>query len=239
MSNWFLQPAKWVSLWGYYGLAYVNTDGGGGFASNSYDIHADYGQSSYSAHNRLFLGGNFIAPWGLSLDLFLGATQGRPFDITTGSDLNGDTIYNDRPTFATDLSRASVVRTALGNFDTAPLPGQQVIPRNYGHGPGFVSLQTRVEKSFKFGPRPAASAAGIDPTVPVIGGVGSKAPEPDPKYQLSFAVEAQNLINHTNLGQPIGVLSSPNFGRSIDIANFFSSNTAANRSVDVALMFRF
>lgn len=241
MTNWFLQPAKWVSTWGYYGLAYVNTDAGGGFASNSYDIHADYGQSPYNSHNRLFMGGNFLAPWGLSLDLFLAATQGRPFNITTGTDNNGDSIYNDRPAFATDLSRSSVVRTSLGNFDTLPTAGQQIIPYNYGHGPNFVSLQTRVEKSLKFGPRPASPAgtALSDPSVPVVGTVNTTAPKPDPRYQLSFAVEAQNVTNHTNGGQPIGVLTSPNFGRFIDIANFFSSNTAANRSVDLALTFRF
>ncbi len=240
MTNWFLQPAKWVSVWGFYGLAFTNSDGGGGFASNSYDIHADYGQSQYNSHNRLFTGGNFVAPFGLSVDLFLAATEGRPYNITTGADNNGDTIYNDRPAFATDLSRPSVVRTAFGNFDTAPTAGQQVIPYNYGHGPSFVSLQTRLEKSFKFGPRPAAPAgvAG-DPSTPAGGGPNTKAPKPDPKYQLSFAVEAQNVTNHTNGGQPVGVLTSPNFGRYIDIANFFSSNTAANRSIDAALMFHF
>ena len=73
----------------------------------------------------------------------------------------------------------------------------------------------------------------------MIGGVSTKAPKPDPKYQLSFAIEAQNLTNHLNGAIPIGILSSPNFGKSIDIANFFSSNTAANRSVDLALSFRF
>ena len=123
--NWFLNPAKWVSIWGFYGNAHVNADGGGGFASNSYDIHADYGRSTYNVHNRLFTGANLTGPWGFSMDLFLGATGGRAFNITTGADNNGDTIYNDRPAFATDLSRPSVVRTALGNFDASPIAGQQ------------------------------------------------------------------------------------------------------------------
>ncbi len=231
MTNWFLQPAKWINTWGYYGHAIVNGDGGGGFASNSYDIHADYGRTPYNIHNRLFTGVNIIAPWGFSLDVFLAATGGRAFNITTGADNNGDTTYNDRPAFATDLTRASVIRTALGNFDTSPIAGQQIVPFDYGNGPAFVSLQTRLEKTFKFGPVPAA---------PVIGGAApGKPPKPDPKYALSFAAEAQNLTNHLNGGIPIGVLSSPNFGKYIDIANFFSSNTAANRSVDLGLSFRF
>ncbi len=241
MTNWFLQPAKWITTWGFYGHAIVNADGGGGFASDSYDIHADYGRSSWNIHNRLFTGANVTGPWGFSLDLFLAATGGRAFNITTGADNNGDTIYNDRPAFATDLTRASVVKTSLGNFDTNPMAGQQIVPYNYGNGPAFVSLQTRLEKTFKFGPIPAAAAeAAADPSVPVIGGAApGKAPKADPKYQLSLAAEAQNVTNHLNGGIPVGVLSSPNFGKYIDIANFFSSNTAANRSIDLALSFRF
>ena len=241
MLNWFLQPAKWLNMWGFYGFAHVNGDGGGGFASNSYDIHADYGQTPWNIHNRLFTGANITAPWGFSLDIFLAATGGRPFNITTGADNNGDTTYNDRPAFATDLSRASVVHTALGTFDTSPIAGQRIIPFDYARGPASVSVQTRLEKAFKFGPRPEAPAdAPPAPNVPVIGSApGGKPPKPDPKYQLSFAAEAQNLFNHTNGGTPIGILTSANFGRYIDINNSFSSNTAANRSVDLAAYFRF
>ena len=75
----------------------------------------------------------------------------RPFNITIGRDLNGDTIFTDRPAFATDLSRPSVVRTAFGAFDLAPMPGQTIIPRNYGVGPGLVSLNLRLAKTFKLG----------------------------------------------------------------------------------------
>lgn len=241
VANWSLQPAKWISTWGFYGLSYVNADGGGGFASNSYDIHADYGRSVYNVRNRVFTGANLNGPWGFSMDVFLAALGGRAFNITTGADNNGDTIFNDRPAFATDLTRPSVVRTAYGNFDTQPIAGQRIIPFDYGNGPAFVSLQTRVEKSFRFGPRPAVPVGAVsgDPSVPVIGGVSTKAPKPDPKYQLSFAVEAQNVTNHLNGSTPIGQLSSAKFGQSLDLNSGFSSNTAANRSVNLAAMFRF
>lgn len=240
-TNWFLQPAKWISTWGFYGLAFVNSDGSAGFASNSYNIHADWGRSSYNIHNRTFMGANLIGPWGFNLDLFLAATGNRAFNITTGADNNGDTIFNDRPAFATDLTRASVVRTAYGNFDTQPVAGQTLVPFDYGHGPAFVSLQTRLEKTFRFGPRPAVPAGAVagSASPPAGGSAGEKAPKPDPKYQLSFAVEAQNVTNHLNGAIPLGVLSSPNFRRSIDINNLFSSSTAANRSIDLAAQFHF
>jgi len=43
--------------------------------------------------------------WGVRLSPFITARSGAPFNITTGTDLNGDTIFNDRPAFATPAIR--------------------------------------------------------------------------------------------------------------------------------------
>jgi hypothetical protein len=56
---------------------------------------------------------------------------------------------------------------------------------------------------------------------------------------LSFSVEAQNLFNHVNPGQPIGVLSSPLFGQTLSVATDFSTLTAANRTVLLHSTFSF
>lgn len=236
-THWNLQPAKWISMWGFYGFSYTNADSAGASssASNSYNIGADYGQSVNNIHNRLFTGAELTLPFHVTLEPFLAATGGHPFNITTGEDNNGDTIYNDRPAFATDLTRSSVYRTPYGNFDANPLPSQRIVPYNYVHGPAFASLQLALNKSFQFGPRPP-----LPPDAPAPKpGRNGKVPRPDPRYELSFFAEAQNLFNHTNGGTPIGVLTSPSFGHFIDINNTFSSNTAANRSVDVGTWFRF
>jgi hypothetical protein len=50
-----------------------------------------------------------------------------------GQDRNGDSQYNDRPTFATDLSRSSVVATRPALFDMSPTADQTIIPINYDH----------------------------------------------------------------------------------------------------------
>ena len=63
--------------------------------------------------------------------------SGQPFNITTGRDNNGDTVFTDRPAFATDLAKPGVVVTRFGAFDPNPAPGQAIIPRNYGEGPGL------------------------------------------------------------------------------------------------------
>ena len=236
-------PVKRVSLWGVGVFQHfrANTIGPTSFASNSYDLSQDFGTPSFDRKARLFTGANVTLPVGFTLDAFLVSTSGTPFNITTGSDNNGDSIYNDRPAFATDLLRSSVVRTRFGNFDTQPLATQRIIPLNYGTGPAFASLQLRAQKTVKFGPRQApegppgdAAAAAPPPVKP-----GAPAPRPDPAYQLSFSVSANNVLNHTNGAVPIGVLTSPFFGNSITLDGMFFNNSAANRNVFLETAFRF
>lgn len=234
-------PIKRINLFAFYLFQTFNsnTDGTASFASNSFDLSQDYGRPSFNRRNRLFMGGNVQLPWGLSLNPFLIATAGTPFNITTGSDNNGDSIYNDRPSFATDLSRSSVVRTRYGNFDLSPLPGQKIIPRNYGVGPAFASLQLEAQKNFKFGPLPAPSADAPAPAPLAPGKKAESSPKPDPAYELGFSVEAQNVFNHTNGDTPIGVLTSPFFGQSITLYGNYFNNSAANRTITLRSHFRF
>ena len=71
------------------------------------------------------------------------ATSGRPFNITVGRDLNGDTLFTDRPAFASDLSRGSVV----GNLSSS-LFGQSVALVDGGGGNG-ASGNRRIELQIK------------------------------------------------------------------------------------------
>jgi hypothetical protein len=116
------------------------------------------------------------------------------------------------------MSRPSVVRTALGAFDTAPIPGQMIVPRNSVEGPGLVAANLRLSKSITLGPKPEAG----------------KKPAEDPK-QLTFSVNARNLINHPNYGSPNGNLSSPLFGHSTSLAG----GQGAARRLDLQIRFDF
>ena len=226
-----LNPTKALSVWAFYTLGFraANTSGLNAFPSNQYDLAADYGRTA-ATEQRLFSGLWYNAPRGVNGGLFLRTNSGTPFNVTTGTDLNGDTIFNDRPAFATDLTRSSVVRTKYGNFDTSPMPGQTIIPVNYATSPAFVSLQLTASKEFHFGPRPAPAAA--------VAGAAAPQGQPDPRYQLRFSVEAQNVLNHNNPGVPVGILSSPFFGQSISLAGS-SSISAANRTVTLHTNFSF
>jgi hypothetical protein len=204
------------------------------FDSNSYNLAQDYGRSAQPSQ-QLFSAVNLTLPLGISGSLFGSTSGGTPFNITTGTDLNGDTIYNDRPAFATNPTANSILyNTRFGNFDANPQPGEKTIPINYGNSPNYFFLQASLSRDFKIGPRPAAT--------PPAAGAKGPAPKPDRPYTLTFSAEAANLLNHNNPGVPVGVLSSPYFGRSISLSSPFSLggiSTSANRTITLHCNFSF
>jgi hypothetical protein len=155
-----------ATLFGYFtvGNAKSDTDSAVSFPANQYDLSSEYSRAAFDTRFRMFMGGSLTAPLGLRFSPFVSASSGRAFNITAGRDLNGDGLFNDRPAFATDPNRPSI-QTPWGNFDPNPIAGETIIPRNYGQGPGQVSINMRVSRSFSFGSkaevtRPDPSAGG-------------------------------------------------------------------------------
>jgi len=278
-----------------------DTDGAGTFAANPYDFSAEYGRASSDARHRFVLTGSFRAPWGVSLNPFFIVSSGTPFNITIGRDLNGDTVFTDRPAFATDLAKPGVVITKFGAFDTNPVAGAQIIPRNFGQGPGSMIANLRVSKTIGFGPeRRSTSAQGRGQGSrggeggPRGGGIGGARSGPgggggggarggggaggggraggggggggfgggsggggggfggadnSKRYSLTFSVNFQNILNHANLGRPVGNLSSSLFGISNSSAGGFGGfgggggrgggTPPYNRLIDAQIRFSF
>ena len=234
-----LHPTKQIDLFAFAGERHKNADSGGAgsFPTNQYHVAADYGRIAAPAF-RLFTGANIKLPFGITADPFVAFFSRQPFNITTGTDLNGDTQYNDRPSFATPASpAASVYKTAYGTFNAIPLPGERIIPINYGNGPRFVYTELGLRKSFHFGTLPATpSAPAAKP-----GPDGKMPPPPPPQrpYELSFSAEADNLFNHTNVAAPVGVLTSPQFGQSLSLGTLFDNSPNANRMISLGAFFNF
>jgi hypothetical protein len=229
-------PTKKLFLFTFYTVRkiYEDTTGATNFPSNSYNVRDDYGTSPYP-NQRLYVGTYYNLPFGLSVNAFLSATAKTPFNITTGTDLNGDTIYNDRPAFATNPTSESILyNTKYGNFDANPQPGEKTIPFDYGKGPAFAELDFGLGRTFKFGPRDPVPPP--PPGAPVPKG---PAPKPEPRYSLSFGLDAQNVFNHVNAGPPVGVLSSPQFGQSISLNNPYGGSSNANRVIMLRTFFNF
>ncbi len=268
-----------ISIFSFYSLssAHSNTDSVNSFPANQYDLSTEYGRAGFDVRHRAFIGGNVNGPWGVSLSPFIMMASGGPFNITTGRDLNGDGVFTDRPAFATDLSRSSVVHTVFGVFDINPIAGQTIIPRNYVQGPGVVSVNLRMSRTWGFGER-NSSAAGPNSGFGGPGGGGEggrgggggRGPggggnrgfgglrggpggfgggSAAKRYNLTLSASSRNLINHVNLGQPVGDLSSPFFGQSTSIGGGFGpggggpggggGGAAGNRKIEFMLRFSF
>jgi hypothetical protein len=143
------------TLFANYTLASTksDTDSAGMTPANPYDFSTEYGRAGNDVRHNLFIGGSYLAPWGVRVSPLIFASSGRPFNILSGIDLNGDTSFADRPSFALAGAPGAIV-TPYGIFNPRPLPGEQIIPRNYGDGPGMVSVNLNLSKTFGFGPPP-------------------------------------------------------------------------------------
>ncbi|SEG45394.1 Carboxypeptidase regulatory-like domain-containing protein [Bryocella elongata] len=223
-----------LNAWGFYGIGSQTSTTGSfsssSFVSNSYNIRQDEGPiTGYSPH-QLYTGFNAKPGLGFNVNMFLAVRSRSYFNITTGSDNNGDTIYNDRPSFATSATPAASLRqTPWGNFDITPQAGETIIPFNYARAPGVVYTESSISRDFRFGPRPAGKPDKD----------GKPARPGDAKYRLRFGAEFDNLFNHVNRAAPIGVLTSPYVGQSIAIGSNFGGNASANRSIVLHAGFNF
>jgi len=231
-TNFFLRFGRRLVAYGYYQWQTVQSEADEGFVSNSYNLHADYGRSANDIRHQATLGSALELPFRLRATTILILKSGAPFNITVGQDLNGDSLFNDRPAFATDLARSSVVKTRYGTFDTSPMPGQTIIPINFGRGPDLLVVNLNLNKTISFGPVTHPTGSALAKPAP-----GQK-PHVDRRFSLDIGVDAQNLFNQVNLAQPVGTLNSPLFGQSIALAAG-SGMTGANRIIELSAFMRF
>ena len=222
-----------------YNRAMSNTDGIATFPAKPYDMAGEYGPAATDMHHRVALSGTVITKWGIHLNPLLTANTGPPFDITTGQDLYGDTLFNARPGIATDPFKPGVIETRYGLLDPNPTPGERLLPRNFGRGPGQIVLNLRVGRTFAFG---SPREAGTTPHSGSGAGQSSTVLSSDRRYSLTVSVRVRNLTNHNNPGPVIGNISSPLFGLANQPAgtstSIFSEN-ANNRQVELQTRFTF
>jgi hypothetical protein len=257
IANFNIRGSK-VSLFGFYTLSFAdsNTAGQASFPMNQYDLDEDYSRAAYDVRNRMFLGGSWNLPRGVQLFPFVVANSAPPFDIVVGQDFNGDSIFNDRPAFASSLSiPANVVSTKWGRFDTVPQPGETIIPNNYGTGFGQFSANLRLSKTFGFGKEVQGGNAGGPPGGGPRGGhglgpgglssMGGGGPgmfgggSTNRRFNLTLSISARNIFNDVNYASPVNSLSSPIFGKANALAGGFFSSSAANRRIDFQVRFSF
>ncbi|HKR14843.1 MAG TPA: TonB-dependent receptor [Pyrinomonadaceae bacterium] len=279
-----------ITMNAYYVLSKSNSDadGIGSLPANPYDFRTEYGRASGDIRHRFVMTGNIRAPWNISLNPFVIVQSGRPFNITLGRDINGDTFNTERPAFAPDGvncdDRANFKCTPFGNFKLTFAPGDVMIPRNFGEGPGSTTVNLRVSKTWSFGSeggsgntgqqgqqgqggqagaqgqrggmmgggggmRPGGGGPGV-----MGGGGGGRGGFGGPggggfgggntgRYNLTFSVNFQNILNHVNFNNPVGNIGSDLFGQSTGTSGGFGGFGggvgAYNRRIDASIRFSF
>jgi len=141
------------SLFGNYRLGFANgdTDGAGSFPAYSYDFTGEYGRTLFDIRHSFVIGGNLTLPWNVTLNPFIIAQAGRPFNITRGNDPNGDALFTERPTFGQLASRCSELGLTASFCDIDSNDPNAIIPRDYGVGPSYFSVNMRLGRNFGFG----------------------------------------------------------------------------------------
>lgn len=256
ISNFNIRAGAKLGLFGYYALNYANsnTAGASSFPTNQYDLNADYGRAAFDTRHRLFLGGSISMPYAFRVSPFIVASSGSPYNVTVGQDLSGDSLFNDRPAFATNVSGACASATAACHY-VVPTGPYTPIPINYLTGPAHFTVNLRLSKTFGFGPENSATAGprGEGPGgsgggrhgggggfgLPMGGAIFGGGPGTSRRYNLTFSINARNLFNRVNLATPIGNLNSHFFGQSIALAGGPFSSAASNRRIELQASFTF
>ncbi len=182
-TNW----TRRVTVFGNYTWSASRSDADRPSAApaDSYALANEVGPISTHRHHLARMGVRLRLPAGFSVNATALIQSGRPFNITTGRDNNGDTLFTDRPAFA-DPSDPDAIGTAFGTFDPHPAAGDAIIPRNLGREPAEVRVDLHVSRAF-----------------PV--GLG--------RTRARFGADFVNLFNRANAYSLNGVLTSPDFGR--------------------------
>jgi hypothetical protein len=216
-----------LSLFGYYvyGHASSDSDGATTFPANNYDLAAEWGRAGFDIRQRAQIGGTIAGPFGIQFAPNISANSAPPVNITTGTDLNGDTLLTDRPAFATvpPAPGNGVVVTRWGVFNVNPLQnpeaGSAIISRNFGTAYDRWDVSGRVSRAWSFGERAGAGPGG------------------NKRYTLTLALQGRNWFNHVNPGAPVLILTSPLFGQPLNLQSSYGST--ANRRLEASVRFNF
>ncbi|MGE0864747.1 MAG: carboxypeptidase regulatory-like domain-containing protein [Vicinamibacterales bacterium] len=193
--------------------------------SDSNNPDADWGPAAQDVRHRVFF--NFNSPIGNGVRLSLGlqGASALPYNITTGFDTNGDTVFNDRA------------------------PG---VERNSGRGAAQWTANIRLNKSIGLGGARAGGPGfpgGMPPPPPPTGGVAAQRGPGGPgggdgggpqimvmeasnqKYRLDLYLNIQNAFNRVNYNAFVGNQLSSFFGT--------ATSAAAPRRVEIGASFGF
>jgi hypothetical protein len=176
--------------------------------SNSNDPDADWGPSAMDIRHRVFLMANTPLPLGLRASMQAHYSSAPPYTLTTGTDDNGDTVFNDRPA---GVGRNSARGASQWNVNLR-LNRSFSLGGLLGDGPVMIGAPPPPPPpSAQRGPGGAGDGGGGPVQMVVMDGANTR-------YRLDLYVQVFNLFNTTNLNGFIGNQLSPYFGRATSAA---------------------
>ncbi|WP_158823786.1 TonB-dependent receptor [Granulicella sp. S156] len=185
---------KWFNFnFNYLHMNTVKSDGGLGAATpqSSYSEKGENSRIDWYAPNVVSLFGTVFLPGKLQLSEQFHARSGRPYNITTGTDNNGDGSFNDRPAYAAaSASGAGVYLTRFGLLTTNTVNGN--VPRNLGNMPAVAYLDLNLSRTFQLNPK-----------------------DKDHLRTVAFNARSANVLNHTNVTAVNTILSSSTVGQPV------------------------
>jgi hypothetical protein len=162
---------------------------GNGTPQSSYSNKGEWGRLGYERKNSFTLVGTANLPYKLQAAVQFFAGNGRAYDITTGTDNNGDGNFTDRPAYAS-APGPGVYSTLYGLLTTNTVNGN--VPANLGTMPDVIHLDTNLSRAFIFNPKDRIHSR-----------------------TLTFNVRSANLLNHTNVTAVNTVVSSSALGQAV------------------------
>ena len=190
---------------------------------------------------------------------FIIAQSGTPYNLTTGLDPTGSSIYNQRPFFASGDSGDCRVSSAFSSTQTGSLTP---VPINYCNGPANFTFNVRASRTFGFGEKTGGSNAASQASGSgrnggpggggpggggprgggpggVRGGFGPQGASSGHRYTFTLGAQAFNLFNVIPYGTPTSSLSSPRFGQFTTLAAGPFSSATASRRITLQATFNF
>jgi len=166
-----------------YGYQFNNTDGA--FAVPARALEEEWGPAAFDIRHRTSFNIGTTMIRGINASLNMGRQSARPLNVRTGTDDNGDLIFNDRP---------------VG------------VGRNSARVPGTWSSNAQFGYTFNLGSRQVQSGGGV--SITSVGGaytVNTSGSQAVARYRVNLNVGIQNLFNVAQWAGYSGVQTSANF----------------------------
>jgi hypothetical protein len=173
-------------------------------AQDNFNRAAEKGPADNDRRHQLVTNIVWALPWGVQIGAFAQARSALPWTVTTGVDNNKDSRINDRP----DLANPGGDPLDKATYSSSFTGRVGNLGRNTNRGTGYFEVHLRGSKFINL------RRQKLD--------------------QLELFVEALNVTNHDNFGDPNGNLRSSAFGTATDLAT-----GATPRQVEIGFRLNF